>query len=479
MKHAVVVCLDALRPDAITEAVMPNLYRLRQRAAHFARHRAIFPSDTRPNAAALVTGAACETHGINGNAFQADTREGPTLIDTGSAPAIAEADRSIAGGLYLSPTLDCILAQHGRSMAVVSSASSGTTRLLHHDAATDHVCLYAHDDQVSLPEGFGAEMTVRLGAPPAIDTPDLSAVAYGIDGFLSYIWPQRQPDVTLFWFNEPDVTYHAHGPFSSEAADALIALDRQVGRLIDWWDRDGRSAGVQLTILSDHGQIPTAESVDVIGLMREAGFDAGSAVDHQGAIRVVRGGFVQIYDETGDSIQGLLGWLQEQPWCGLIFAGASSIGAAPGALPLSAGLYENARAADLVFTFRARSEGGKPVVPYFDGGAAYQGMHGGLSSGETNAVCMMAGPALPTAGEICDVPSDTSDIVPTILSGLGLPVPPEMTGRVLIDPASNRPARRKWNSESLEASYGQYRQVLYRFRVGDHIYIDHGVAEWR
>lgn len=479
MKHAVVVCLDALRPDAISETVMPNLHRFQQRAVSFARHRSIFPSDTRPNAAALVTGTSCGTHGINGNAFRAETSAGLTVIDTGSATAIAEADRSITGGIYLSPTLGRILARHGRSMAVISSASSGTTRLLHHDATTGHVCLYAHDARVSLPEGFGSEMSARIGAPPPVETPDLSAVSYGIDGFFSHIWPERRPDVTLFWFDEPDIIYHAHGPFSSEAADTLTALDRQVGRLIDWWDSEGRQAGVHLTIFSDHGQILAAEPVDVFGLMREAGFDAENAVGQDGAIRVVRGGFVQIYDDTGENIERLLGWLQEQPWCGLTFTGIKSIGTAGGALPLSAGLYENARAADLVFTFRDRSERGKPMVPFFDAGTAYRGMHGGLSPGETNAVCMMAGPALPAGGEVCDGPSDTCDIAPTILSGLGLPVPPEMTGRVLVDPVSNRTARCKWASESLEAGNGRYRQVLHRFRAGDRIYVDHGVAEWR
>lgn len=476
MKRAIVVCLDALRPGAITENAMPNLHRFRQRSLTFTRHRAIFPSDTRPNAAALVTGASCGVHGVNGNAFIAETNAGPMVIDTGSAHAIEQADKTIPGGFYRAPTLGRVLSKHGKSLAVVSSASSGTTRLLHHEPDLDHICVYAHDDAVSLPRGFGAKIAERFGPPPAVETPDIRAVTYGLDAFFGSIWPDRQPEVTLFWFNEPDIIYHAYGPFSAEAAEALKALDHQIGRLIDWWESEGLAAGVQLTIISDHGQIPTSEAVDVIGQMREAGFDAGNARTHQGLIKVVPGGFVQIFDSRFQELPKILSWLQEQPWCGLTFVRSHHEGNVKSAFPLSVGLYDNVRAADVVFTFRDRIENGQSVVPYF-AGSSYLGMHGGLNPGETNAVCMIAGPGIEQQSTLCDTPSNTSDIMPTMLAGLGISHTHYLTGRILIDPVTGRANQPGWASELLEAGHGRYRQILHRFKVGSHIYVDSGVSD--
>ena len=47
-------------------------------------------------------------------------------------------------------------------------------------------------------------------------------------------------------------------------------------------------------------------------------------------------------------------------------------------------------------------------------------MHGGLNPGETSAVYMTAEAGIEQRGVKCHVPSSMSDIMPTLLSGLGL-----------------------------------------------------------
>lgn len=477
MSRSIVVCLDALRPDAIVPEMMPNLHRFRQQSLTFTKHRAIFPSDTRPNAAALVTGSSCGLHGINGNAFIVGSGPQSILIDTGSAQAIENIDRALPDGLYLAPTLGKVLAEHGKTLAVVSSASSGTTRLLHHDRALDHICLYAHDERVSLPAEFGRAMSGRFGAPPNVETPDLHAVTYSLDVFLDHIWPTTMPDVTLFWFNEPDIIYHAYGPFASETVLALYELDAQVGRLIDWWESEGVAAGAQISIISDHGQIATAEAVDVIGQMRAAGFDAGRAQADVASIKIVPGGFVQIFDWAGDRENDILAWLQEQPWCGLTFVRSKNEKGLKTAFPMSAGLYENARSANVAFTFRDRSGNDGDVVPYFRGAGSYRGMHGGLNPGETNAVCMIGGAGIVERGGVCEVPSNTSDLMPTLLAHLGICSPAHIDGRVLIDQATGLAIEPNWTSESMVAGDDRYRQILHRSMVDGHTYIDFGTVE--
>lgn len=400
------------------------------------------------------------------------------LVDTGSADAIVEADKLLPGGLFTTPTLDGILSQHGKTLFVASSASSGTTRLLHHqiEQGGDHLCLYGHDTAVSSPDGFGREIADWLGAPPLVDTPDIGAVEYEIDAFLGRIWPQNKPDVTLFWFNEPDIVYHAFGPLSAEAQLAINALDRQVGRLIDWWESEGRNEDVQLFIISDHGQIPTTGQIDVIAEMRAAGFDAGQGGDFGGEFLVIPGGFVQIYARDGQSTGKLLGWLQAQSWCGLTFVKGEAAGNLSSALPLAAGLYDNERAADLVFTFRDRVVNGFAATPYFKGNT-YLGMHGGLSARETNAVNIMAGSKLNDPGRIAETPSSTADILPTLLACLDIIPPPEVSGRMLFDPTTGKLLESEWARETLTAGSSGYNQSLHRFRVGEHIYVDYGEVD--
>ncbi len=55
-KRILIVAFDALRPDMVTPALMPNLTAFAEAGVRFSRSRAAFPSETRVNQTALVTG---------------------------------------------------------------------------------------------------------------------------------------------------------------------------------------------------------------------------------------------------------------------------------------------------------------------------------------------------------------------------------------------------------------------------------------
>src|SRR3546814_17859966 len=63
------VCFDALRPDMATPALMPNLTGFAGRGVRLPHSRSTFPTETRVNQTALVTGARPTRHGIVGNKF--------------------------------------------------------------------------------------------------------------------------------------------------------------------------------------------------------------------------------------------------------------------------------------------------------------------------------------------------------------------------------------------------------------------------
>src|SRR5712691_5638958 len=80
--HLVIV-VDGLRPDYVTPAVMPRLFRLGQRGIVFTAHHSVFPTVTRVNASSFVTGAYPETHVLMGNNIYVPSVNATRGLDTG------------------------------------------------------------------------------------------------------------------------------------------------------------------------------------------------------------------------------------------------------------------------------------------------------------------------------------------------------------------------------------------------------------
>src|SRR3954469_3524659 len=59
--------IDGLRPDYVTQEVMPRLTALGRRGIVFTAHHSVFPTVTRVNASSMSTGAYPESHGLMGN----------------------------------------------------------------------------------------------------------------------------------------------------------------------------------------------------------------------------------------------------------------------------------------------------------------------------------------------------------------------------------------------------------------------------
>jgi hypothetical protein len=64
-----VVVIDGLRPHEVNKDLMPNLTALRQEATWYQQARAVFPAETLPNHAAMMTGVTGKRSGIVGNYF--------------------------------------------------------------------------------------------------------------------------------------------------------------------------------------------------------------------------------------------------------------------------------------------------------------------------------------------------------------------------------------------------------------------------
>jgi len=486
-KRALFVSFDGLRPDLISPHLTPNLHRLQRMGITLSNHRTVYPSETRTGFPSLVTGATTGRHGMVGNKYVDRSVAPQRYIDTADAVLLRQLDLESRGRLMSVPTLGEILASAGRSLAVLSTNFPGTARLFHHKAEDfGHVRLSGHFREACASDDVLAEVEARIGPLPAVPPktePDKAGQDWITSAFLEVVWPKHRPDVTILSYGEPDVTSHFHGT-GAEATRGIIAhCDRQFGRVLDWWEGEGRAAGVQIFAVSDHGHITGHTRVSVIDSLRGAGLKPGIAPAPDVDVVVVPGqvGALYLMDPSDHQVSRLVAAITSEPWCGPVFTRAKSEteGIAPGSLGNHLVLADHVRAPDVSFCFRADDR----VDPFgLVGGTFYensrhQSVHGGLHPKEMAALGMVAGSAFHAEGSASIVPSGICDFAPTVLYLLEVVQPESMTGRVLHELLGHRPMiTPEVRNETFEAALGNFRQVLRRVKVGGTTYVESGTA---
>jgi Type I phosphodiesterase / nucleotide pyrophosphatase len=479
-----IVSFDGLRPDLLTPETTPNLCRLQALGVTLSNHRTVYPSETRAAFPSLVTGATPNRHGLVGNKYVDRSVLPHRFIDTSDAVLLRRLDLESGGRLMSAPALGEILASKGRSLAVLATNSPGTTRFFHHKAEDfEHMRLSGHFREACTPEALLAEAEKRIGPlPPKLDDtePDSTGQTWITSVFLDLIWPKYRPDVTILSYGEPDNTAHFHGT-GAEATRSIIAhCDLQFGRVLDWWEGEGRAAGVQIIAVSDHGHITGHTRVSVIDSLRETGFRPGKAPAPDVDVVVVPGQVGALYcaDPTDAQIGRLVAAIASQPWCGPVFTRAKNEveGIAPGSLGNHLVFTDHLRSPDVSFSFRADDS----VDRFGLIGGTYDensrpiglGVHGGLHPKELAALGIAAGSLFPLAGSASTAPTGICDFAPTILYLLGITPPESMTGRVL-----HEVLERRLEAEAFEANLGSFRQLLQRVHIGAATYIESGTAE--
>lgn len=481
-----ITSFDGLRPDLVSPHLTPNLCRLQSLGITLSNHRTVYPSETRSAFPSLVTGATTSQHGMVGNLFVDRAVSPPRYIDTSDAVLLRKLDLESGGNLMSAEALGEILASGGRSLAVLATNTPGTTRFFHHKAEDfGHVRLSGHFREVCTSDAL-VETEARIGpltpVPPKIE-PDKAGQDWITSAFLEMVWPKYRPDVTILSYGEPDVTSHFHGTGAEATLGIIAHCDRQFGRVLDWWEAEGRAEGVQIIAVSDHGHITGHTRVSVTDSLRDAGFRPGVAPMRDVDVVVVPGqvGALYLAEPTDEQIARLVATIVGQPWCGPVFTRARNEidGIAPGSLGNHLVFTDHARAPDVSFSFRADDS----VDPFgLIGGTFYGndrraglGVHGGLHPKELAALGIVAGSAFPAHGSVSTVPSGICDFAPTILHLLKVGRPKTMSGRVLREVLENgKDAGPEILREAFESGIGRFRQTLERVHVGTTIYIEAG-----
>ncbi|RWG07812.1 alkaline phosphatase family protein [Mesorhizobium sp.] len=485
-----IVSFDGLRPDLVSPELTPNLCRLQSLGITLSRHRTIYPSETRAAFPSLVTGATASRHGMVGNQYVDRWVKPSRFIDTSDAALLRKLDLESGGRLMDVPTLGELLAAAGRSLAVLATNTAGTTRFFHHKAEDfGHIRLSGHFRDACTPDEVLAEAEAVAGPLPTAPLevePDKAGQDWITTAFLKLIWPKHRPDVTIISYGEPDNTSHVHGTGAPATLGIVSHCDCQFGRLLDWWEVEGRAEDVQIIAISDHGHVTGHTRVSVVDSLRNAGFRPGAAPARDFDVVVVPGqvGALYLTDPGEDQIARLVEAIAKEPWCGPVFTRPKNEieGIAPGSLGNHLVFANHRRSADISFSFRADDS----VDPFGLIGATFYesdrrggvGVHGGLHPKELAALGIVAGSAFGRPGSASTIPSGICDLVPTILQVLRISRPGTMTGRVLhevLDGAST--AIPEITQETFEASHGSYRQVLWRVQAGGSTYLEGGIAE--
>lgn len=97
----------------------------------------------------------------------------------------------------------------------------------------------------------------KIGGTPWFDKLTLDVAKAAIHG--ESLGQDEYPDIVFISLSGVDWMIHYFGPFSQEAMDSQIKLDRRLGEFINWLDKEIGLDQVLLIQTSDHGGLPLPE----------------------------------------------------------------------------------------------------------------------------------------------------------------------------------------------------------------------------
>lgn len=486
-----VLVLDGLRPDSITERDTPNLHRLKREGVDFAHSHAVFPTVTRVNASSIGSGAYPDRHGIMGNVIYVPSVDPDKAFNNDNAAMLLK----IEGPILTTPGLASLLKAAGKRYAVVSSGSTGSALLLAPESPRGVGVVFNSyikaGEVAAWPESASAAVLERFGKPPAKGGAAESydpQVAHTLRVLGDYVLPEVKPEVAIVWLAEPDHIQHAHGPGSPEALASIRHDDEQVGKLLERLEKLGLRARTNLMVISDHGFAQTTYRVNVQKDLADAGLADGVVLASSGQAMALH-----VKGRDAAKVAAIVAWLQKQAWCGVVFTAAASAGSAEGRVPGTfaleyAHLGGHARSPDIVFTFpwsSARNAHGMPgteanIVASGATGPATVATanHGGIGPWTVRNTMIASGPDF-KRGVTVRTPAANVDVAPTILHLLGMGAAArDMQGRILREALVDGPDEEQvpMNVTTREVSAGGYRAVLQASEVDGRRYVD---KAWR
>ncbi len=408
MKRAVIVICDSLRADLISPRDAPFLSEFGQRSARFADHRSVFPSTTRTSAASIATGCLPARHGLLGNTMAIDEGEGLVCLSVGK-PDFRDRLHRATGHTLHRPTLAERVSRAGGNAIAISNVSPGAAYFLD-------------------PDGFGWVYNPAGSFGPSrrpLPAAEGLAISKGAEGdgtaterFCEEVLRGRAPAIALLWLSEPDYTGH-HTPLGSPAhRRAITSADENVHRVAETVaSLDPTGEDILFVVGSDHGMETVSETIDLDGLLIEAGLK-GAATSSE-VVVAPNGTSALLYfaDPAGALVGEVARFLETKDWVGRIFVGPD----------LAAAGLPTASPMQIAVTLKPDDRTNPHGVPGYSHAvrdalepkdATGFGQHGGLGRNEQSPFLFVAGGSF--APGTRRGRSSLIDIAPTVLQHLGV-----------------------------------------------------------
>ncbi|CAG5074575.1 hypothetical protein DYBT9623_05262 [Dyadobacter sp. CECT 9623] len=445
-----IVFFDGLRPDYITQAQMPNLYAFAQKASRGNHHHSVFPTVTRVNSSSYATGSYPGTHGLLGNSIYFPKVSPNKAIGT-TYDELIKVQQSESGQLLTAVSLGEVLDAAGERMMVFSSGTTGQAYLQNYKVGKGAII----NQELILPESFKAQVMSDIG-PLQKGTGDVFIKHKWIaDALLHYGLKNDGPLVSAVWFSDPDGAAHRYGIGSEQAVAAIKYVDAQFGRILDSLDARDLRKHYNILISTDHGFVTHTGKQNLSEMLISAGLKKDKESDDV----VVSEGAIYVKDHNESTIKNIVAALHKTAWIGAVFTKPKKSGDmkgwVEGTLSFDAVHYNHpTRSGDILVAPNWNDD--KNDKGYagtdFSGGVAG---HGGSSPYEINIALFTDGPDFKSTLS-SELPTSNVDIAPTVLALYGLPIPPEMDGRVMYEHLEKtaKPAGKfKKNVVKAEAKY--------------------------
>ena len=408
MRRAVVLVLDGLRRDMLTEALTPNLVAHARQSETFAAHRSVFPSATRVVSSSFATGCYPAKHELQGNSLVL-IEDGRLVAHDAGHPDFLQHKRRVTGRSLAVPTLAERLKAQGGAI-ILSNVSPGAA--------------YAHD-----PDGHGfvyhragsfGPGRRKLEKPDAVDvTLDAAGDRALAERFVTDVLFERRPALARLWLAEPDASSHAHPLGSPAHLDALQQADLTARLVMDAVAKlRGQGDNVLFIVCSDHGHQTVCGVIDIEAELIAAGVKESTG---SGDIVLVSNGtsaLVYVHESAAAKIALLGEFLTAQPWAGRVIGadGFAEIGQAPRhGLAFAVGMASIE--APNAFGIPGQSYEAKPAPG--KAGHLGCGQHGGLARFEQAPFLLIQGEGFRAGAERNETTSAV-DHAPTILTHLRL-----------------------------------------------------------
>ena len=418
MKRAVIVICDSLRADLITPRDAPFLGEFGQCSARFANHTGVFPSTTRTSAASIATGCLPARHGLLGNTMAIDEGDGLVCLSVGKPDFRDRLHRATGRTLHM-PTLAERVSRQGGTAIAISNVSPGAAYFLDPDGFgwIYNPAGSFGPDRRPLP----AEQGLAVSKGDAGDT-------VATERFCEEVLRERAPAIALLWLSEPDYTGH-HTPLGSPAhRRAIASADENVRRVADTVaSLDPTGENILFVVGSDHGMETVAETIDLDGLLIEAGLKGASTSSDVVVAPNGTSALLYFADPAGALVGEVARFLETQEWVGRSFVGP---GLAAAGLPTASPMQIAVTLKSDDRTNPHGVPGHSPVVrdalePKDSTGF---GQHGGLGTNEQSPFLFISGGSFVPGPRYSR--SSLIDIAPTVLRHLDLPTT-EMDGQPL------------------------------------------------